>query len=733
LKSKKLFFLYFFFIFLSFNLFSQFTKPHLQRDDFERLRDWWTLHNEGFGGNPQVLPAVNSGYMQFILEDPAIVGIGNSWVEDGANASIETASVNQLYLGSDSLIIRQRIKMETPHQAGSRGWGLWYNEYPTITQSEVVWFMQQKEEDGHPWTEDETWWRVTQANGRNFSANYFNDLSNDYLTGWHVYDIYKYGLDRIEYYIDGILVLETNDNIPELSHEYNLWIDNVVYHIIPSGSNGFEIEILLHEWIGQNIVICDYIEIISGSNPIGHSISPNGILKLREYPNEIAFGYDDYLWKNYSFNTNGGKTVIIATAKAEEYDGYDNPDQMKLVIDDVNDYGYTGSYGWNGNVLQTSSKTVVIDTVLNSGNHNIKVYSKVTPILYDVTVLNATSGDIQLNASVNETAPSGSNNTLWKSYNFNCASGDEVAIYISASADENDGWAHRGPGVSSRNIFDENDDDLRIAIYQNDTLIEDYGWFTEESWYGNELFGETKSVLLHEILAGGTYELRFYANNTPTLNKIIVFAENNDNSLSVGLSSFTARITTEGVLLEWKTESEVENLGFNIYRYSCSDTLTPLINNFIQINTEIVKGAGNSSTENTYKYLNVDIFQQKRYWYLLEDISYNGERTKHKPILVVFPDNKLKSFELNQNYPNPFNSVTTIPFILNDNQEITIDIFNLNGKLIKQLLNGEIEAGSHTISWNSTDMENLHVSSGVYYYRFKTKYQTIVKKMLLLR
>ena len=79
-----------------------------------------------------------------------------------------------------------------------------------------------------------------------------------------------------------------------------------------------------------------------------------------------------------------------------------------------------------------------------------------------------------------------------------------------------------------------------------------------------------------------------------------------------------------------------------------------------------------------------------------------SDLAKHKP----------KNFILNQNYSNPFNSQTTISFGLPKPTEVTISIFNLNGQLVLELINGRERAGYHSLIWDASD-----ISAGMYIIR----------------
>ncbi len=88
---------------------------------------------------------------------------------------------------------------------------------------------------------------------------------------------------------------------------------------------------------------------------------------------------------------------------------------------------------------------------------------------------------------------------------------------------------------------------------------------------------------------------------------------------------------------------------------------------------------------------------------------------------------------LNNNYPNPFNPNTTISYQLAESGPVRIDVFNLKGQVIKQLVNEYQEAGYYEVDWHGTDNDNNNVPSGVYFYRMKSDKDSDTKKMILLK
>ena len=85
-------------------------------------------------------------------------------------------------------------------------------------------------------------------------------------------------------------------------------------------------------------------------------------------------------------------------------------------------------------------------------------------------------------------------------------------------------------------------------------------------------------------------------------------------------------------------------------------------------------------------------------------------------------------FQLSQNYPNPFNPETTINFKLQRSGHTLLTVYNLKGEEVARLVDGEMNAGSHSFSWNAAGS-----ASGVYFYRLSQDGTVTTKKMLLLK
>ena len=86
------------------------------------------------------------------------------------------------------------------------------------------------------------------------------------------------------------------------------------------------------------------------------------------------------------------------------------------------------------------------------------------------------------------------------------------------------------------------------------------------------------------------------------------------------------------------------------------------------------------------------------------------------------------SFNLYQNYPNPFNPVTKIKFDVKKSDNVKISVYNLQGKMVKEVVNQVLPAGSFEVSFDGKEL-----SSGMYVYRMETNGNMITKKMSLVK
>ena len=79
-------------------------------------------------------------------------------------------------------------------------------------------------------------------------------------------------------------------------------------------------------------------------------------------------------------------------------------------------------------------------------------------------------------------------------------------------------------------------------------------------------------------------------------------------------------------------------------------------------------------------------------------------------------------------YPNPFNSQTTIAFTLPVRGQVQLDLFDILGRKVKNLMDERIEAGPHQVRFDASDL-----ASGIYIYRMKAGDFSQSRKMVMLK
>lgn len=97
-----------------------------------------------------------------------------------------------------------------------------------------------------------------------------------------------------------------------------------------------------------------------------------------------------------------------------------------------------------------------------------------------------------------------------------------------------------------------------------------------------------------------------------------------DNSLPVELSSFTAKLISNEVVLKWRTESEIENAGFNIYRSEDGE--------FVKVNDSLIEGAGTTAIPHEYTYVDEEFEDGSKY--AIEFVAFDGETDRTESVKV---------------------------------------------------------------------------------------------------
>jgi hypothetical protein len=244
----------------------------------------------------------------------------------------------------------------------------------------------------------------------------------------------------------------------------------------------------------------------------------------------------------------------------------------------------------------------------------------------------------------------------------------------------------------------------------------------------NELTGNEQGLVGYWKLNenGGVTAFDLKGNNDGTLVGLPDWIVS-DSPVPVTLSSFTVAYTNGNPILCWTTQSETNNLGWNMYRSENED-----FDQSIQLNYTLILGEGTTNQPTDYTYEDeYEVEIGYTYWYLLESVDESGETEDYGPISLTIPEEENNIPELPcktvlyGNHPNPFNPFTNIQFDIKENETGVLSIFNLKGQIIESQ---RFNFGKHNYLWNA---ENC--SSGVYLYKLQTESFSKTNKMLLLK
>ncbi len=193
-------------------------------------------------------------------------------------------------------------------------------------------------------------------------------------------------------------------------------------------------------------------------------------------------------------------------------------------------------------------------------------------------------------------------------------------------------------------------------------------------------------------------------------------------TVPVELSSFSAEVNGNNVLLSWVTASEINNRGFEIYKQKSEVRSQESVWERIGF----VEGSGTTSETNLYSFVDENI-SNGTYLYTLKQIDFDGNYEYSNTIEVIIETPN--DYYLSQNYPNPFNPETNIDYIIPEETLVNISLYDITAKKIKELINERKQPGYYTIK-----LKGGELSSGIYFYRLITgSGYTAVNKLTILK
>jgi hypothetical protein len=198
--------------------------------------------------------------------------------------------------------------------------------------------------------------------------------------------------------------------------------------------------------------------------------------------------------------------------------------------------------------------------------------------------------------------------------------------------------------------------------------------------------------------------------------------------LGVNLSQFTATTGQNGITLNWRTESEMGSLIWEVERCAgAAEVYQPV---------KSLPAYGTTNTAHEYSYTDdsPDLVSGL-YYYRLAQIDASGDKNYFGPVEInyVKPVPVLLDYALMPAFPNPSKGGVSFNYSLKQAGQASLKVYNLLGLEVNTLAEGWMEAGLHTASWDGRDRQGRNSSNGIYFYKLVSGNFTATKKITILR
>jgi hypothetical protein len=188
--------------------------------------------------------------------------------------------------------------------------------------------------------------------------------------------------------------------------------------------------------------------------------------------------------------------------------------------------------------------------------------------------------------------------------------------------------------------------------------------------------------------------------------------------VAVLLEQFSSFLVADGIEVSWTLSSVGQAMRFEAERVEgSSGGFEPL-------------AASIGRDGLSYRLIDREVASGGSYQYRIFIDEGSGRRLLFETGAIAVPRGSLA---LRQNRPNPFNPSTAVDYYLPAAGRVTLDIFDVCGRLVIRLVDETQQRGEHSIRWSGLDAYGTAVSSGAYFYRLTMDKKSVSRKMLLCR
>jgi uncharacterized repeat protein (TIGR01451 family) len=236
--------------------------------------------------------------------------------------------------------------------------------------------------------------------------------------------------------------------------------------------------------------------------------------------------------------------------------------------------------------------------------------------------------------------------------------------------------------------------------------------------------GQEKSVTIETSVQGSAPRgivLRSLALATATgSDQVIlqrdVFVASNDTPLPVELTSFTASLEGEAVALAWSTATETNNAGFDVERSTDGETFTAI---------GFEPGVGTTEEAQSYRFVDRDAPFATTLFYRLRQVDTDGT-FEYSPVVEV--EVTPSAVALLPVAPNPVVGFANLRYELPEATAVRLQVFDLLGRRVATLADGEKPAGRHEVTWTGS-----RLAPGTYFVRLQAGSTAQTQMLRLVR
>jgi hypothetical protein len=127
------------------------------------------------------------------------------------------------------------------------------------------------------------------------------------------------------------------------------------------------------------------------------------------------------------------------------------------------------------------------------------------------------------------------------------------------------------------------------------------------------------------------------------------------------------------------------------------------------------------------------------YYYKITAIDLSGNEGEPTPPLELCAAASVPGrgevfrFALSGGNPNPFTSATSIAFSIPARQHVCLEVYDVNGRLVSTLVDGEMDAGRHQADWDGTNTAGQAIPAGIYFSRLEAGGKRATEKVILVK